>query len=178
MIEKIADGQIRVKTRGAVITATKRFNTDHSTHWQVYTDNASHRAYRGTLGKSFDSIAELEKAYKSLKGVSKLISDGEPVFSGASFITKTLQKVKLELNAYLAESHRDTVLYAVDVYGFILPNGKHSLRDLAVAIAKQYEMNQRTHTIVGTLLYASSQDPIDQPKVTKESSCNTLLAVH
>lgn len=41
--------------------------------WRVYVENAAVRAY-GTLGsKDFDSLADVEKKYKSLRGIEALI---------------------------------------------------------------------------------------------------------
>jgi hypothetical protein len=41
--------------------------------WEMYTDNASHRAYQGPGVRVFNSLKEVEKHYKSWRGISALV---------------------------------------------------------------------------------------------------------
>ncbi len=43
-------------------------------HWQMHTDNASHRAYRGLGIKEFSTLEEVEKNYKSWRGIAALVN--------------------------------------------------------------------------------------------------------
>jgi hypothetical protein len=57
---------------GRGTTMTLRFN-DVCGYWQVMSDNAARRAYR-TLGvKIFNSLADVEQAYKTFRGISALV---------------------------------------------------------------------------------------------------------
>lgn len=43
--------------------------------WEMHTDNASHRAYRGLGVRIFNTLAEVEKAYKSWRGIGELVEN-------------------------------------------------------------------------------------------------------
>lgn len=41
--------------------------------WEMYTDNAAHRAYRGAGVKCFVCLGAVEKSYKSWRGIAQLV---------------------------------------------------------------------------------------------------------
>lgn len=43
-------------------------------YWQVYAQNAATRAYRSLGVKTFWSLAEVEKSYKTFRGLAALIN--------------------------------------------------------------------------------------------------------
>jgi hypothetical protein len=45
--------------------------------WEMYTDNAAHRAYRGPGVRVFHSLAKVEKAYKSWRGIAELVENND-----------------------------------------------------------------------------------------------------
>jgi hypothetical protein len=72
VIEMVDDKTFRVSNRGSMMTLTKQ---DDGT-WTVGTHNACTRAYRGQFGsyRYFATLADVEAAYKSWRGIAVLIS--------------------------------------------------------------------------------------------------------
>lgn len=71
MIEMLADGSYSVKARGNKMIL--RHIQSILGQWSVTTDNASHRAYRGLGVRYFNSLREVEKSYKSWRGIAELV---------------------------------------------------------------------------------------------------------
>lgn len=71
MIEMLADGSYSVKARGNKMIL--RHVQSILGQWSVTTDNASHRAYRGLGVRYFNSLREVEKSYKSWRGIAELV---------------------------------------------------------------------------------------------------------
>ncbi|MBE8745290.1 hypothetical protein [Aeromonas veronii] len=71
MIEMLADGSYSVKARGNKMIL--RHVQSSLGQWSVTTDNASHRAYRGLGVRYFNSLREVEKNYKSWRGIAELV---------------------------------------------------------------------------------------------------------
>ncbi|MBL0436796.1 hypothetical protein JD543_04870 [Aeromonas caviae] len=71
MIEMLADGSYSVKARGNKMIL--RHVQSSLGQWSVTTDNASHRAYRGLGVRYFNSLREVEKSYKSWRGIAELV---------------------------------------------------------------------------------------------------------
>ena len=60
-----------MEARGNKMMLTQR-NTIYGKVWEMYVDNASRRAWHGLGVKEFDTLQEVEKYYKSWKGISTL----------------------------------------------------------------------------------------------------------
>lgn len=69
VITALNDGFVLV-SRGHKMTLT--YDAKFS-WWEMHTDNASTRAYRSLGVKIFNSLGEVERAYKSWRGVSLLL---------------------------------------------------------------------------------------------------------
>lgn len=67
----LADGSYSVKARGNKMIL--RHVKSSLGQWSVTTDNASHRAYRGLGVRYFNSLREVEKSYKSWRGIAELV---------------------------------------------------------------------------------------------------------
>lgn len=67
--------RFHLESRGNVMTLV--FDAEFN-WWEMHTDNASHRAYGGPGIRIFDDLKQVEKAYKSWKGISVLAEDLEP----------------------------------------------------------------------------------------------------
>lgn len=67
----LADGSYSVKARGNKMIL--RHIQSILGQWSVTTDNASHRAYRGLGVRYFNSLREVEKSYKSWRGIAELV---------------------------------------------------------------------------------------------------------
>jgi len=59
-------------TNGRGTEMTLSFN-ENVGYWQVMSDNAARRAYRSLGVKTFWSLAEVEKSYKTWRGISQLV---------------------------------------------------------------------------------------------------------
>jgi hypothetical protein len=70
-IQMLTENSYFVSARGSKMTLTKI--NEYCGIWQMETDNASHRAYRGLGVRYFDNLQQVEKAYKSWKGISLLV---------------------------------------------------------------------------------------------------------
>ncbi|MFC3110872.1 hypothetical protein ACFS07_36460 [Undibacterium arcticum] len=70
IIECIDENTFRTSGRGSIFTLTRR-----GEGWRVVVENASTRAWR-TLGNAqdFGSLVEVERRYKTLRGISPLIA--------------------------------------------------------------------------------------------------------
>lgn len=67
-------------------------------------------------------------------------------------ITKHFHNIKLSFDKSVEREDRETIKHAVTVFGFLLPNGTSGFRDLAIAIEKNYFMdNERTGAMVRVL---------------------------
>lgn len=72
-ITQLDTNKFYTESRGSKMTLTKEI-CKHGNFWRMYTENASQRAYK-TLGvKDFDSLAEVEKHYKSWRGIAALVN--------------------------------------------------------------------------------------------------------
>lgn len=69
-IEQIDEDTFQTRSRGSTITLTR---LPEGRGWSVMVDNAAVRAWRSLGCKNFDSLEEVERKYKSLSGISKLI---------------------------------------------------------------------------------------------------------
>lgn len=74
MISQIDTHKYYLENRGNKMTLVKH-ETCIGTHWTMYTDNASRRAYKAFAQRDFDSLADVEKHYKSWKGIAALANN-------------------------------------------------------------------------------------------------------
>ena len=74
MISALPDGGFYLESRGHKMTLTFDNNLNL---WEMHTDNASSRAWRGLGVRFFDSLEEVERSYKSWRGVSQLTEGTE-----------------------------------------------------------------------------------------------------
>ncbi len=63
-----------LETRGNKMTLSHKEDA-LGEYWEMFTDNASRRAYRGLGIKQFASLEAVEKQYKSWRGVSTLLAN-------------------------------------------------------------------------------------------------------
>lgn len=68
-ITLLENGTFYLESRGSKMTLQR----SDLYGWEMHTDNASHRAYRGLGIKTFRTLDEVEKAYKSWRGISLLM---------------------------------------------------------------------------------------------------------
>ena len=77
-IIKLDDNKFYCESRGNKMTLVKELCEVTGSFWRMYTDNASRRAYRNGVGfRDFDNLEEVEKAYKSWHGISKLVEQDD-----------------------------------------------------------------------------------------------------
>lgn len=69
-IEQVDDNTFKTLSRGAAITLQRRADGGG---WDVTVDNAAVRAWNSLGYKNFATLEEVERKYKSLAGISKLI---------------------------------------------------------------------------------------------------------
>ena len=72
-IQMLTEKSYFVSARGSKMTLTRV--DEYCGKWQMETDNASRRAYGGLGVRYFDNLQQVEKAYKSWKGISSLIEE-------------------------------------------------------------------------------------------------------
>lgn len=70
-ITPLSDGGFYLAARGSKMTL--RFSEAWDC-WEMSTDNASHRAYRGLGVKHFQTLEEVERNYKSWRGIADLVN--------------------------------------------------------------------------------------------------------
>ena len=78
-VQEVSETKWQVRGRGMVITLTHRPDAPEHRRFTVHTDNASARAWgRGVSlsWREFPTLAKVEEAYKSLRGISSIISVG------------------------------------------------------------------------------------------------------
>ncbi|HII1671960.1 TPA: hypothetical protein ACYZE8_002387 [Salmonella enterica] len=66
----LEDGNYFLESRGNKMTLSRGANG-----WEMWVDNASHRAYRGAGVKVFGSLEAVEAKYKSWRGISTLLKE-------------------------------------------------------------------------------------------------------
>ena len=71
-IIQIDENTFYLESRGNKMTLSRKQDA-WGEFWQMSTDNASHRAYRGLGIKEFASLEDVEKHYKSWRGVCTLL---------------------------------------------------------------------------------------------------------
>lgn len=69
-ITLLADGNFFLESRGNKMTLIRG-----ESGWEMWVDNASHRAYRGAGVKVFGSLVAVEAKYKSWRGISALLEE-------------------------------------------------------------------------------------------------------
>lgn len=72
-IQQIDTNTYYLESRGNKMTLTLK-ETKWGPEWEMYTDNASHRAYRGLGMRTFSNLMQVETAYKSWRGIAALAS--------------------------------------------------------------------------------------------------------
>ncbi len=70
-IQQLDDNTFYLESRGNKMTLRRIHNCFGE--WEMMTNNASVRAYRTPGVKYFDDLAQVEKQYKSWRGISALI---------------------------------------------------------------------------------------------------------
>lgn len=73
MIQQLDETTFYLESRGNKMTLSL-VSDSWGHHWQMQTDNASHRAYRGLGVKEFATLEEVEKNYKSWRGIAALVN--------------------------------------------------------------------------------------------------------
>ncbi|MGL1407021.1 hypothetical protein ACSTIX_10585 [Vibrio parahaemolyticus] len=73
VIQQLGETTFYLESRGNKMTLS-RVTDVWGTHWQMHTDNASHRAYRGLGIKEFSTLEDVEKNYKSWRGIAALVN--------------------------------------------------------------------------------------------------------
>lgn len=71
-IEQINEDTYYLESRGNKMTLTK-ISTSWGHEWQMFTDNASRRAFRGLGMRRFKNLLQVETAYKSWRGIAALV---------------------------------------------------------------------------------------------------------
>lgn len=73
MIQQLSDNAFYLESRGNKMTLTQEI-WGGSLLWIMRVDNASVRAWRSLGEKHFNNLAEVEKKYKSWRGIAALIN--------------------------------------------------------------------------------------------------------
>ncbi|OEE37272.1 hypothetical protein A1QO_03990 [Vibrio genomosp. F10 str. ZF-129] len=159
MITQLCDGQYQAISRGSIMLLTKRFCSVNNFVWEMKTDNASHRAHRSSLGiRTFHNLKEVEKAYKTWNGVTKLVDEECPIFSNGSHITITRLNKTLTTNCIMSDDTKSLLHHACDSFGFILPMGQYTLNEFADKLVR-YSSNERVIALSNTLRTVESLQP-------------------
>ena len=74
VIQQLDTNTFYMESRGNKMTLKKK-STIFGDIWEMYTDNASRRAWRGLGVKEFDTLADVQKHYKSWRGISLLVAE-------------------------------------------------------------------------------------------------------
>ena len=73
MIQMLSDNKFYLEARGMKMTLTKEHSRVTGDFWRMHVDSTVTRAYM-TLGcKDFDTIEEVEKHYKTWRGIAALV---------------------------------------------------------------------------------------------------------
>lgn len=77
IVQQTSEATWTVQGRGMLITVQHHPDAPEYRRWTVHTDNASARAWgngRSLAYKQFEALEQVESAYKSLRGLSTIVS--------------------------------------------------------------------------------------------------------
>lgn len=72
-IQMLSDNTFFLQSRGNKMTL-RQVNESYG-KWEMQTENASQRAYGGLGLRHFDNLQQVEKHYKSWRGIASLVSE-------------------------------------------------------------------------------------------------------